>query len=68
MAKSNLQNGQKILVVDDEEDIADLIKFHLEEEGYEVFICNNGLEVLPRIEKNSPNLIVLDLMLPGVGG
>jgi len=68
LAKSNLQNGQKILVVDDEEDIADLIKFHLEEEGYEVFICNNGLEVLPRIEKNSPNLIVLDLMLPGVGG
>lgn len=60
--------SQKILVVDDEEDIADLIKFHLEENGYQVDTCQNGLEVLPRIEKNLPDLVVLDLMLPGIGG
>lgn len=60
--------AQKVLVVDDEEDIAELIQFHLQENGYQVDTCQNGLEVLPKIEKNSPDLVVLDLMLPGVGG
>lgn len=58
----------KILVVDDEEDIANLIRYHLEEEGYQVEVCHNGMEVLPRLEKNLPNGIILDLMLPGIGG
>ncbi|MCB1140885.1 MAG: response regulator transcription factor [Leptospiraceae bacterium] len=57
-----------ILVVDDEEDIIDLIKFNLEEEGFQVSSCKNGLEVMPRLEKNSPDLIILDVMLPGIGG
>lgn len=61
-------NGLNVLVVDDEEDIVDLIKFNLEEEGFQVVTCKNGLEVLPRIEKNSPDLIILDVMLPGIGG
>lgn len=43
--------GQKVLVVDDEEDIAELIRFHLEENGYQVDTCQNGLEVLPKLEK-----------------
>lgn len=58
----------EVLVVEDEEDIAELIKYHLEDEGYRVTICQNGMEVLPRIEKNLPGLIILDLMLPGIGG
>ncbi|TGN10185.1 response regulator [Leptospira ilyithenensis] len=58
----------KILVVDDEEDIAGLIQFHLEEEGFQVEVCHNGMEVLPRLEKNLPEGIILDLMLPGIGG
>ncbi len=57
-----------VLVVEDEEDIAELIKFHLEEEGFSVNWCSNGLEVLPRINKNLPDLVILDLMLPGIGG
>lgn len=61
-------NGLKILVVDDEEDISDLIKFNLEEEGFQVSICHNGLEVLAKLEKSLPNLIILDVMLPGIGG
>ena len=61
-------NGINVLVVDDEEDIVDLIKFNLEEEGFQVSTCKNGLEVLPKIEKNSPNLVILDVMLPGIGG
>lgn len=62
------QNGLNVLVVDDEEDILELIKFNLEEEGFSVSTCKNGLEVLPKIEKNSPDLIILDVMLPGIGG
>jgi two-component system phosphate regulon sensor histidine kinase PhoR len=61
-------NGLKVLVVDDEEDISDLIKFHLEEEGFQVFVCQNGLEVLPRVDLSLPDLIILDIMLPGIGG
>jgi two-component system OmpR family response regulator len=61
-------NGLKVLVVDDEEDISDLMKFHLEEEGFQVSVCHNGLEVLPRVEKSLPNVIILDIMLPGIGG
>lgn len=64
----NHKNGMSILVVDDEEDIIDLIKFNLEEEGFQVSSCKNGLEVMPRLEKNSPDLIILDVMLPGIGG
>lgn len=58
----------KILIVDDEEDIANLIQFHLEEEGFQTEVCHNGMEVLPRLEKNLPDGIILDLMLPGIGG
>ncbi len=67
MSKSKASK-YRILVVDDEEDIADLIKVNLENEGYNVDVCYNGLEVLPRIERNQPNLVILDLMLPGIGG
>lgn len=65
---ANDQNGLKILIVEDEEDISDLIRFHLEEEGFSVSVANNGLEVMPRIEKNTPDLVILDLMLPGING
>ncbi len=61
-------NGLKVLVVDDEEDISDLIRFNLEEEGFQVSVCQNGLEVLPKVDKDLPDLIILDIMLPGIGG
>lgn len=64
----HISNGLQVLVVDDEEDIVELIKFNLEEEGFSVNTCKNGLEVLPKIEKNRPNLVILDVMLPGIGG
>lgn len=57
-----------VLIVEDEEDIAELIKFHLESDGFSVGVCSNGLEVLPRINKHTPDLIILDLMLPGMNG
>ncbi len=59
---------EKILVVDDEEYIIELIKFNLESAGYEVFTANNGIDAVDIAIKNKPRLILLDLMLPGMDG
>lgn len=58
----------KILVVDDEKDIVDLVAFHLERAGHEVVSVNDGMAVAPIAVKESPHLIVLDVMLPGMDG
>ncbi len=58
----------KILVVDDEKDIVDLVSLHLQREGHEVVSVGNGLAVVPEAIKSSPDLIVLDIMLPGIDG
>jgi two-component system phosphate regulon response regulator PhoB len=58
----------RILVVDDEKDIVDLVSLHLQREGHEVDAAGNGLEVLPLAVRTAPDLIVLDLMLPGIDG
>lgn len=57
-----------ILLVDDEQHIIDLAKMYLEREGYQVISAADGLIALDKIANESPNLIVLDLMLPGVDG
>jgi two-component system, OmpR family, alkaline phosphatase synthesis response regulator PhoP len=57
-----------ILVVDDEEDIAELVAYNLGREGYQVLTVFSGEEALVAIAKRRPDLIVLDLMLPGVSG
>lgn len=59
---------EKILVVDDEEDIIELISFNLTKEGYRVSGVASGEEALTTVRKNNPDLMVLDLMLPGVDG
>lgn len=61
-------NKEKILVVDDEEHIAELISYNLENVGYEVITVNNGLEALKACKVHKPNLVLLDLMLPGIDG
>ena len=58
----------RILLVDDERDIIDLITLHLEREGHEIFAVGNGLRVLAAAIQHEPELIVLDLMLPGIDG
>ncbi len=57
-----------ILVVDDEEEILELIEYHLAREGYRVITATNGETALRLAEKDRPDLIILDLMLPGVDG
>src|SRR6266478_1545654 len=58
----------KILIVEDEADIRELIKFNLEQEGFAVEEAATGAEGLDRIKRRLPDLMVLDLMLPGMPG
>jgi two-component system alkaline phosphatase synthesis response regulator PhoP len=57
---------EKILVVEDEQDIADLIEYHLKQSGFSVITALDGPSGLERGIKARPNLIILDLMLPGM--
>ena len=59
---------EKILVVDDEEDILELVRYNLSREGYKVLCAASGEEGLKSARAENPDLIVLDLMLPGVDG
>ncbi len=58
----------KILVVDDEEDILNILKFLLEREGYEVDITSDGEEAIKKIERNYYDIVLTDLRLPGING
>lgn len=58
----------KILVVDDESAIADIIKFNFEREGYAVDIAKDGLEALDFVKKTSYSLVLLDIMMPKLNG
>lgn len=58
----------KILVVDDEKPISDIIKFNLEKEDYEVVTAFDGEEALEKVETEDPDLVVLDVMLPKIDG
>ena len=59
---------KKILVVDDEDNILELIKYNLENNGYRVITATNGDEALKMARLEGPHLILLDLMLPGLDG
>ncbi|MDC3415057.1 response regulator YycF [Aquibacillus sp. 3ASR75-11] len=60
--------SQKILVVDDEKPIADILKFNLEKEGYEVICAYDGDEAIHLTDKENPDLLLLDIMLPNKDG
>ena len=59
---------ENILIVDDEEDILELVQYNLQKEGYSVICSANGAEALSKARNKLPDLIVLDLMLPGLDG
>jgi len=59
---------KKILVVDDEKPISDIIKFNLEKEGYDIVTAFDGEEALDKVNEEHPDLLVLDIMLPKVDG
>ncbi|PAD63851.1 DNA-binding response regulator [Bacillus siamensis] len=60
--------NKKILVVDDEQSIVTLLQYNLERSGYDVITASDGEEALEQAEKENPDLIVLDVMLPKVDG
>ncbi|MEG0288241.1 MAG: response regulator YycF [Carnobacterium sp.] len=59
---------KKVLVVDDEKPISDIVKFNLTKEGYDVYTAYDGEEALEKVEEVEPDLIILDLMLPKIDG
>lgn len=59
---------QKILIVDDEPDILELIEYNLNKEGYQVFVAHNGQEAVAEAKKVLPDLIILDVMMPKMDG
>ncbi|MEA5083748.1 MAG: response regulator YycF [Lachnospiraceae bacterium] len=59
---------RKILVVDDEKNIVDIIKFNLKKEGYEVITASDGEEAVLKTFEENPDLILLDIMMPRVDG
>ncbi|WP_125570505.1 response regulator YycF [Lacticaseibacillus songhuajiangensis] len=60
--------AKKILVVDDEKPISDIVKFNLTKEGYTVVTAFDGEEALSQFKEESPDLVLLDLMLPKIDG
>ncbi|MCK0161504.1 response regulator transcription factor [Allomuricauda sp. F6463D] len=58
----------KILLVDDEPDILEIISYNLSAEGYEVFTAKNGIEGVAKAKKKNPHLIIMDVMMPEMDG
>lgn len=58
----------RILIVDDEPDILEFVKYNLAREGYEVFTAQNGAEALAAAAEHRPHLILLDMMMPVMDG
>jgi len=63
-----MANNQKILVVDDESDIVELISYNLTKEGYQVYTASNGKEAIKVAKEVFPDLIILDVMMPEMDG
>jgi len=63
-----MPEGKKILIVDDEQDIVETLKFILEANGYSCFCAYNGEDGLNKAKEIMPNLIILDVMMPKING
>jgi two-component system phosphate regulon response regulator PhoB len=66
--ESVVSSREKILVVEDEEDLVEMMSYNLGREGFRVMASRNGLEGLRRARRDAPDLVLLDLMLPDVDG
>lgn len=60
--------NERILIVDDEEDVLELIRYNLDKNGYKIVTATSGEEAITEARSKTPDLIILDLMLPGIDG
>lgn len=63
-----MENRNKILIVDDDSDIREFLSYNLGREGYEVHCAANGIEAIQKAGQTNPDLILLDIMMPGADG
>ena len=63
-----MKEANKILLVEDDPHLAKGLRFNLEREGYEIFLVDNGVSALDQLREKDFDLIILDLMLPKMGG
>lgn len=63
-----MNTDQKILLVDDEQDILEFLSYNLKKEGYDVFTATNGKEAIEIAKKENPDLVILDVMMPDMDG
>ena len=63
-----MSTREKILVIEDEADILEVTQYNLTREGYKVSTSRDGEEGLARAKRDAPDLVILDLMLPGLDG
>jgi DNA-binding response OmpR family regulator len=68
VSKTDAQPGGRILVVDDEPHIVELVRYNLAQEGFEVSTAYDGRDAIEKATKDTPDLVILDLMLPYVDG
>ena len=60
--------GSKIMVVDDDSNICELLRLYLEKEGYDTILAENGTQALEKFDREKPDLILLDIMMPQLDG
>ena len=68
MSHSRPSDARTILIVDDEVDLLDLLRYNFEREGYHVVTETNGVDALETAREDPPDLVVLDVMMPGIDG
>jgi len=68
MSKSAIPRREKVVVIEDEADILEVVRYNLAREGFRVLTCRDGEEGLATVRREAPDLVLLDLMLPGLDG
>src|SRR5688572_30732965 len=67
-ARAGMTKAERIVVIEDEADILEVLQYNLAREGYRVVPCRDGEQGLQQIRDGNPDLVLLDLMLPGLDG